>query len=405
MSRKWLVREGPSWVQEGIVSSEQYERILAKYPSDRRSIGLLPIFGGLFLGLGILSFVAANWQGLPELFRILLLVAAMVGSYLGGVRLLNRGNPNIGIAVVGIGLFFFGGSIILIGQMFHMIAFSAMSILIWAIAGTILTYLFKSRYLGVLSLLLTTIAQIYSLQGFNTFSIPAFVLLLAGLGVYVFQRQDRVLTFLWSSFVVIQSLMLVTSYQWNFGWFFIALLLLYTLGDWWEDVLQRWAIQIAPLAAAFIVSVTQVLINIRSEWREQFVPDPRWFVPVMVLLLAVSWYVKRLRNDQSSMPALMLFLPYFYVPDVAVSIVYLAVLFVFSLYVLLRGYAKQSREQTNIGTALFLITTMVAYFKLTWSFMDKSLFFIIGGLLLLLLSWLLNYRNRKMLQKNGGTSE
>jgi LPXTG-motif cell wall-anchored protein len=38
---------------------------------------------------------------------------------------------------------------------------------------------------------------------------------------------------------------------------------------------------------------------------------------------------------------------------------------------------------------------MTAYIKLTWNFMDKSLFFIIGGILLLGLSWLLNRRRNK----------
>ncbi|MNL89126.1 hypothetical protein D3C87_2192590 [compost metagenome] len=45
---------------------------------------------------------------------------------------------------------------------------------------------------------------------------------------------------------------------------------------------------------------------------------------------------------------------------------------------------------------------MVAYGKLTWDFMDKSLFFIIGGLLLLVLSWFLNRRNKKFLAEAKG---
>jgi len=70
------------------------------------------------------------------------------------------------------------------------------------------------------------------------------------------------------------------------------------------------------------------------------------------------------------------------------------VMFLFSLYVLWRGYSEEWRMKINIGTVLFIATTMIAYFKLTWSFMDKSLFFIIGGVLLLLLGWLLNRRRQ-----------
>jgi LPXTG-motif cell wall-anchored protein len=42
---------------------------------------------------------------------------------------------------------------------------------------------------------------------------------------------------------------------------------------------------------------------------------------------------------------------------------------------------------------------MTAYGKLTWSFMDKSMFFIIGGVLLLALSWVLNRRKNRFLTK------
>jgi len=40
---------------------------------------------------------------------------------------------------------------------------------------------------------------------------------------------------------------------------------------------------------------------------------------------------------------------------------------------------------------------MVAYFKLTWAFLDKSLFFLIGGVLLLSMSWYLRRRNAQRL--------
>jgi LPXTG-motif cell wall-anchored protein len=46
---------------------------------------------------------------------------------------------------------------------------------------------------------------------------------------------------------------------------------------------------------------------------------------------------------------------------------------------------------------LFLLITMTAYGKLAWNFMDKSFFFIIGGVLLLTLSWFLGRRRKQFL--------
>jgi len=45
--------------------------------------------------------------------------------------------------------------------------------------------------------------------------------------------------------------------------------------------------------------------------------------------------------------------------------------------------------------------TAVAYFKLTWGFMDKSLFFLLGGVLLLSLSWYLRRRHAQVLGNVG----
>jgi len=50
---------------------------------------------------------------------------------------------------------------------------------------------------------------------------------------------------------------------------------------------------------------------------------------------------------------------------------------------------------------LFVAATMVAYFKLTWGFIDQSLFFLLGGGLLLGLSWYLRRRNAQTLASAG----
>ena len=59
--------------------------------------------------------------------------------------------------------------------------------------------------------------------------------------------------------------------------------------------------------------------------------------------------------------------------------------------------ATTDPEQLTIGAVLFVAATMVAYFKLTWAFLDKSLFFLLGGVLLLGLSWYLRRRNAQVL--------
>jgi uncharacterized membrane protein len=72
--------------------------------------------------------------------------------------------------------------------------------------------------------------------------------------------------------------------------------------------------------------------------------------------------------------------------------------------VLARAHRSGEAEQLTLGTVLFVVATMVAYFKLTWAFLDKSLFFLIGGVLLLSLSWYLRRRNAQRLAAGVATT-
>ena len=71
----------------------------------------------------------------------------------------------------------------------------------------------------------------------------------------------------------------------------------------------------------------------------------------------------------------------------------LVVLYAHAGSVLARANRDHDPDQLTIGAVLFVAATAVAYFKLTWGFMDKSLFFLVGGILLLALSWYLRRRN------------
>lgn len=403
MGKRWLEREGPRWVDEQIITQNQYERIQQLYEKSegRFSAGLLPVLGSLLVGLGVLSFVAANWQTLPETFRILLLCAAMIGSYVSGDRIIQRGKSSLGIAVVGIGLFLFGAGIILIGQMFHMVAYSALSLVIWGAAGAALSYGYRSRYLSLLTLAILTAAQAYSLNNFSTFSYAALALLVLGVGAVAYRCKDSVITALWCLSALFHSFLYIVSSDYAFGWFFLPLLLFYAAGDGMRTPSFRSAMQTVPLGAAFIVHM--VLVVFHNEFfrieHETFNPIPYVYLPVAAALLYLSWHGKRTRRDLRSASDWILFLPFYYLPGGYGWLFALAALFLFALYVLTEGYKTYNERRIRTGTALFLLASMVAYFTLTWDFMDKGLFFLGGGVLLLALSWFLNRNNRQMIQQ------
>ncbi|SDD01287.1 Uncharacterized membrane protein [Paenibacillus sp. UNCCL117] len=398
MGRRWVEREAPAWVEKGIISREQADRIIKLYAHQTQGVGVLPLLGSILLAVGILSFVAANWQDIPQLARLALIIVVMCGFYAGGELFVRRGDNRLGIALVSLGVISFGAGIILIGQMFHLVAHHAGSFILWALAGTLVTYLYRSRYLYIIALILFNAAQFYSLASFDTLSYTAMALMVAGLGYYGWRSRSPLLIWCFSFSVTLHLLIWTLSEELPFMWMFIPTMLLYALGDWLKERRESYAMQSVPLAAAYLFAVVMVLAS--GEWisvRADVLPDAPGYLGALAAVFLLSMAGKYVRGTLPSGLEWILLVPFLYMSS-GYAVLYLLALFLFSLYVLWRGYAEGWRFKINFGTLLFICSTLVAYVKLTWDFMDKSLFFILGGILLIGLSWFLNRRNKRILK-------
>lgn len=401
MSRKWVEKEGLTWMEKGIISRQQYDEILGLYDDRKQAAGILPILGGLLVGLGVLSFVAANWQEIAQGVRLLMILAALTGLYVWGDRLFHKGQPKLGIALIGAGLMTFGAGLFLIAQMYQLTSSNVFSLAVWAAFGILLTAHYRSRFLFLLSVVIVHIAQITSISEFHRFSYFTFALFVLGLLVEWVRRNDALLGYVWTAGLFIQLVMIVEDANQHWAWTILGLLSVYTAGDWLRREEMRRPLQTTALLAAYLYAAWAVIIY---DTERLFGPDynaPFALIVVFLLLFAASFAGKIAGGKRLSMLDLLLFLPFFYVKT-GTGLYYLAVMFLFSLYVLAMGYREHWREKINIGTLLFLFTTLIAYTKLSWGFMDKSLFFLTGGILLLVLSWLLNKRKKEVLQGEGG---
>ncbi|HEX8350244.1 MAG TPA: DUF2157 domain-containing protein, partial [Hymenobacter sp.] len=193
MSQKFLETESPKWVEQGIINAEQQQRLLALYPPDAKAIGLLPLLGSLLVGLSALSLVAANWQGLPETLRLGILLSSLAGSYAAGEHFLRRGNHSLGIGLVGLGLILFGSAIILVSQMYQLIGYDVTGLVAWAVAATGLTYLYRSRFLFIMTVVIGCIVQGYNTGQLGAFSYATAAFTALSLGYYWWRNPDALL--------------------------------------------------------------------------------------------------------------------------------------------------------------------------------------------------------------------
>ncbi|MGB3389295.1 MAG: DUF2157 domain-containing protein [Pseudaminobacter sp.] len=129
------------WVEQGMIDLPTGEALVADAEArNERSFNfgsVLAIMAALLLGAAILLLVAANWEAIPRLVRVGGLFALIFGFYVGGAWLKQRGRDAIAEACWLIAAAAFGGSIALVGQMYHLSGDEASAVLTWC-AGTAL---------------------------------------------------------------------------------------------------------------------------------------------------------------------------------------------------------------------------------------------------------------------------
>ena len=158
--RAALKQELPAWVQEGIVTEDGAQRIAARYNLDnlsKESSSLLAavIFtlGGLLLGGGLISFVAANWEEVPTFAKVALLFITLLGFHCGGYWLWHqKGWSRLGHALVFTGSLVFGANIGLMAQIFHVSGDWYNGFGAWALGSLVMAYAARSWITGMLAL-------------------------------------------------------------------------------------------------------------------------------------------------------------------------------------------------------------------------------------------------------------
>ena len=158
-----LSRESETWVAEGIVSAEQAAAIRSRYADQREerrgsATTALALIGAAAVGFGVIGFVAANWEELPDAARVALLTVAVAGSYAAGFQLRDRtgSRPRVGEALYLVGVLLYGASIFLVGQIYHVEAHDPLGLLLWAGGAVATALVVRSRAIAAAAVLIFT---------------------------------------------------------------------------------------------------------------------------------------------------------------------------------------------------------------------------------------------------------
>ena len=185
-----LRQEAQRWRDEGIISSSQYEQIADRHQfkkiegSAKESSELIPIaFGGLLLILGIVIFLAANWQTWSREVKFILLMSLFLSTAITGFLTwreptLSRekkgedkkskpGKRFLGEGLLLVSSLILGATLVLMAEIFNISGSPTQLFLAWGFGVLIMAYSLCINSLGILAILLLQIGYWLGLGEFS----------------------------------------------------------------------------------------------------------------------------------------------------------------------------------------------------------------------------------------------
>ncbi|MFP4222133.1 MAG: DUF2157 domain-containing protein [Phormidium sp.] len=163
--RRQLRQESEQWWNEGLIDAQLYEKLADRYGFEEiesqargQFTTILISLGGILLGLGVITFVAANWMVWSREVKVILLMVTFfaintIGFYLWRSPAKN-GVQKLGAALLLLGGLTLGANISLVSQMFHQTGELYQLCLVWGFAVWVMALSLAMPTLSVLSLLL-----------------------------------------------------------------------------------------------------------------------------------------------------------------------------------------------------------------------------------------------------------
>jgi uncharacterized membrane protein len=414
------------WIERGWVTPANAELILKsaeERPSARRMPAILAILGAVLIGFAAMSFVAANWNEIPKLVKLVMIFGAMWAAWIAAIMLEKRNHPAYAQAAVLAGLALFGAGIMLIAQIYHIVTDDPAGVLAWAIASLAAALLLPSRPALALGVLLTVIWSVFAWQLDDTvphwpfwilWAVAAFVALRLAWGPGF--HLVLIAGIVWQA---VNAEAISNGFGIEPAWL-LVFVTLEALVIWLAAIiLDARAPRFAATAQAYAMVIAFVLF-----WTLQLEPPldelkedatnagfllciAAAAVLVLLLALALARGLIERRNAAGIAVIALMSLAYSSVQAwnaLLVPWVYAALFLALAAWLVSYGTARESRFAVNFGFIAFGAELLWLYFETLGTLLDTALFFAAGGLLLIAGAFIMERMRRRLVAKAGGAS-
>ncbi|MBW3566488.1 MAG: DUF2157 domain-containing protein [Proteobacteria bacterium] len=432
---KHLENELPGWVAEGWVSAEHGAEILHRYDARKDQTSFIAaafgVLGVMLVLSGVITFFAANWSEMAKITKLILLFGGLIGAYVLAIKPFNRDDyPKLWAAMLLLAAGMFGANIMLIAQIYHIDSHYPNGVLLWASGALLLAWMVPAQAVMVMALALAALWTGMETFGFDhpNFLFPVFfavaALRIVRQGWRFAAHVAALALILWSLFAYFDAFdysrrgaeLLVTELMF-IGWlslFVVGLL----MSHWsrvraWASHVQRYSV-FAALGFFYILTSPRLHSGLGPYWSgrpQRAAFDNEAIVAVvlaLLLLVALAAWHHLLTRNTSRAPFLdwarwllagcvVLLLGSAFVGGESGGYIAIAFnLFYFAglVWLVAAGVHFSDRALVNLAFIFFAITLITRYFDTFWSLMNRSFFFMAGGVLLLVIGYVLERQRR-----------
>ncbi len=196
---RWLKQQIEIWRLDGTIDDHQAEQLWRRYPVAAATDWSRLLFTGLgvvIFGLGIMLFLAYNWQGMHRFTKLAFIAVTLLTAHgLGCWYSAGQRQPRLAESMHLLGTMLFGAGIWLVAQIYHIDEHYPNAYLIWSLAALSLAWAIPSLAHGLLTLMLVFLWSWFEVFDFHHANHWAPWLVAVGVIPLAWQRRSPVLLF------------------------------------------------------------------------------------------------------------------------------------------------------------------------------------------------------------------
>ncbi|MDX2275913.1 MAG: DUF2157 domain-containing protein [Hyphomonadaceae bacterium] len=186
-----VARDLERWIASGLVAPDKRDAILATLPDARRldAATALAWIGGALLGIAIIAFIAANWDGVPRIARFALLIAFFASACGAAAWAAHKRRTLLADIALTVAALIFAAAIGLTGQIFDIVGSPQAALYAAGVAGMALALAGRSVGAAIATMIFVGFGDFQGAEWFDRAQLAApWLVVFAPLGVVLALR-------------------------------------------------------------------------------------------------------------------------------------------------------------------------------------------------------------------------